>query len=246
MSSFPWQPSTCFSTILFDCDGTLSTIEGIDTLADSYGVGTEVQELTAEAMGTLGMNHEIYHERLNIVKPTQDQVINLGHLYYVNRMPEISEVIHLLQRLNKTIYIISAGLYPAVKIFGELLKVPKKNIIAVDIQFDIEGNYQNFDHHSPLVNSMGKREIIASMGLRQSVLVGDGLNDLVAKDVVTRFIGFGGKFYRQNIEANCEYYIKTPSMSALLPLVLTQEEYQSLKGADKKLYESGLNSNSNY
>lgn len=237
-----WQPDTPMNTVIFDCDGTLSTLEGIDVLAEHNSVGPQVVELTHEAMARSGMCPELYEQRLRLVKPTHDQVISLGNEYYVNRVEDADAVIQIFKRLKKSIYIVSAGLRPAVKLFGKLLDVLEENIIAVNIEFDSQGRYMQYDHHSPLTFSNGKRAIISELKNTHPriAFIGDGINDLEAKDLADRFIGFGGKFYRANIEAQCEYYIKSMSLTPVLALILTHAEYQQLLPAEKMLYDKGV------
>jgi phosphoserine phosphatase len=234
--------SAPLSAVIFDCDGTLSAIEGIDELAKKNHVTDIVQRLTETAMGKSGMNIDIYKKRLDLVQPTREQLLQLGKEYIVHQVPDIEAVIRLLQRLNKTVYIVSAGLYPAVASFGEFLNIPKENIYAVDIQFDKKNAYMNFDHSSPLVNRNGKRVIVNQIQQKHDHMayVGDGLNDLEVRDLVTRFIGYGGIFFRENIQSACEFYVKSPSMAAILPLVLTQEEVVQLTDDENKLYSQGL------
>ncbi len=66
------------------------------------------------------------------------------------------------------------------------------------------------------------------------------MNDAIARDVVTRFVGYGGIFYRENIAALCEFYIKSKSLTPLLPLLLTQEEFLTLSATEKSHYDTGL------
>jgi len=242
MTIHPWQLHSPIDTIIFDCDGTLATIEGIDELAKHKGVGNEVASLTAKAMGQSGLNPDLYQKRLALVDPKKTQVYSLGHQYFANQTPDANAVIQLLKRLGKTIYLVSAGLYPAVKIFGELLQIPEQNIYAVDIQFDTEGNFIDYEKTSPLVTANGKRVIVNELKKNHPELlyVGDGLNDYVTYDLVTRFVGYGGIFYRENMAKNCEYYIRTASLSALLPLAITQFEYEHLLPNEQALYHAGL------
>lgn len=240
MSTSSWQPKQPMDAIIFDCDGTLSTIEGIDELAKNNGVYDKVKAMTATAMGKTGINPELYQERLLLTKPTRKQVIELGQKYFLHQAPDAYDVIQIFKKLNKTIYLISAGLFPAVAIFGEALKIPAENIYAVDIQFDAKDQYQNFDTSSSLTNAKGKREIIEKLNHKNTLFVGDGLNDLAAADLVTRFVGYGGEFYRQNIADFCDFYISTPSMSSLLPLALTQQECELLAENEAQLYAKGL------
>ena len=240
-STTNWQLANPIHAVIFDCDGTLSEIEGIDELARQNHAGLKVAALTELAMGKTGINPEIYRERLRLVSPTLEQVLQLGNLYRKHMVPDADTVIQLLMRLQKTVYIVSAGLKPAVSLFGQSLSVPEKNIFAVDIEFDAKGTYMNFDHTSPLTVSHGKRLIDTTlMNKHQTIAhIGDGLNDFVVHDIVTRFIGYGGMFYRAHIEAQCDFYIKSPSLAAALPLLLTASEVSALMPADIALYNKG-------
>lgn len=242
MATLNWQLQSPIEAFVFDCDGTLSVLEGIDELARSNGVGDTVEALTSHAMTNVGMSPEFYQKRLELVKPRFEQVVALGREYYKQQVPHVSDVIKTLLRLGKTVYIVSAGLQQSVEFFGGLLDVPRKNIFAVNIHFDENGKYVNFDQASPLVKRDGKQTFINELKKRHSRIahIGDGLNDHVVYDLVTRFIGFGGVFYRENIAANCEFYIKSTSMSPLLPLGLTHQEFDLLTIEEKELYHQGL------
>ncbi len=242
MTSPSWQLHVPISAVVFDCDSTASTLEGIDYLARDNGVGETVQAITADAMGKTGLNALLYQKRLDLVFPSHDQVLALGHQYFAHCVPDISDIINLLIRLNKSIYMISAGLQPAVAIFGGLLQLPQENIYAVNIQFNEEGHFLDFERTSPLINNDGKRVIIMQIKQKhQNIIhIGDGLNDWVTHDIVTRFIGYGGVFYRENIAALCDYYINTLSLAPLLPLSLTQQEVETLTPNEQLLFQKGL------
>lgn len=239
-----WQLTIPLDAILFDCDGTLSSIEGIDELAALAGPAMEkaVKDLTATAMGQSGINPDIYAQRLAFTNPCKADLEAVGKDYVNHCTPDAKEVIRILQQLGKQIYILSAGLHPAVAILAKHLNISEQNIFAVDIYFDEQGKYRDFDHASPLIRNDGKRHIAHELKQQhqQMIFVGDGMNDLAVRSLVSKFVGFGGFFYRQNIEEQSDYYIKSASMSALLPLALTEEESQGLSGKDKELYEQGL------
>lgn len=242
MKTLNWQLQNPIQACVFDCDGTLSKIEGIDELAKMNGVSDTIKSLTNKAMSKSGINPHLYQERLHLVSPTLEQVIALGQQYFLHQVEDAAHVIQILKRLNKQIYIVSAGLYPAIKIFAELLQIPTTNIFAVQIQFDEQGNYLDHERTSPLINNNGKCEIVNLLKQRHEgiIHIGDGLNDIVTYDLVTRFIGFGGAYYRENIAARCEYYVRAPTFAPLLPLMLTQEEYQYLLEDEKRIYQKGL------
>lgn len=237
-----WQLKKPIGAVVFDCDGTLSRIEGIDELAAKKNVGEVVRKMTEEAMGKTGINPDLYRERIALVKPTRDDLISLADLYYENREPHVEEVIKIFQRLQKQIYIVSAGLNPAVTLFGEKLGIPASHVFAVDVIFDEKWCYQDYNHASPMTRSTGKREVLSNIQSQSSgvLFTGDGLNDLAAADLATRFVGYGGSYYRENIAASCEFYIATPSMASLLPLALMQSEIIHLSPEEKTIYLAGL------
>jgi len=241
MTSPSWQLSDPVNAIVFDCDSTLSSIEGIDFLAKNNGVGEAVKSLNQE-VGKSSVNPILYQQRLDLVVPRREQVHALGHQYFAHRAPDISDVINLFKRLNKSVYLVSAGMNPAVKMFGEMLQIPAENIYAVDLRFDQQGNFLDFERTSPLVNHDGKRAVIQELKNRHKhiIHIGDGFNDIVTLDLVTRFIGYGGVAYRKNIAELCQYYISTLSFAPVLPLALTSEEIMALLPDENALYQLGL------
>lgn len=242
MTTSNWQIQQPFSAVIFDVDGTLSAMEGIDWLAEQNGAGEQVRALTEEAMGKIGINHLLYQQRLELVKPRQAQMEALGREYIRYCVQDSKAVIAIFQRLDKAVYLVSAGMYPAVCMLGASLNIPADMIYAVNIQFDQNGRYKDFDQHSLLVNNDGKRIIAEKLQKRHQTVIhtGDGLNDFSSHDVVTRFVGYGGVYYRKNLEEKCEYYVRTLSHSALLPLALTAEEAAQLLPGEKEIYQKGL------
>lgn len=242
MVSPQWQLKHPIQAVVFDCDGTLSSIEGIDELAREHTIRAAVKALTHEAMSTTGINQTIYAKRLDLIQPTQPQVLDLGDRYFAHRTEDAIDVIRILMRLNKEVYVISAGLLPAVLSFGKKMNIPEHHIIAVDISFDSLGHYETFDTSSPLTHCDGKKSILATLKNQHPhiVFVGDGMNDVAVIPHVDRFVGYGGAYFRSNIEKLSHFYIKTSSISPLLPLSLTANEVEHLTSSEKHLYNKGV------
>jgi phosphoserine phosphatase len=239
-----WQLTNPLDAIVFDCDGTLSFLEGIDELAERNGVGEEVSQLTQKAMNETGLNPELYEKRMQKVRPSRQQLIELGQNYYLNRSPHCVEVLSILKKLGKELYVVSGGLNPAVKLFCGLLGIPEKNIFAVDTHFDEEGHYAGYDRKALLIQKDGKRKIMEQLLNAHSriLLMGDGMNDREAAELVERFVGYGGAFYRENVKKLCDFYLTCTSFAPLLPLALTSIERDRLLEADRALYDLGLQS----
>lgn len=242
MKKSQWQLAEPIDAVVFDCDGTLSILEGINELAKLNGVGDEVCRLTDKAMSETGVTEELYSRRLSLVQPSKHQVEEIGQEYFNERSPDVLEVVRILQHLNKEIYIMSAGVNPAVTIFAELLGIPKSNVLAVDIRFDSDGHYRDYDKESPLTTSGGKRILTQKLREKHKTImhVGDGMNDVAAKPCVTRFVGYGGAFYRESIENHCDFYIRSASLTPILPLLLTENESHNLSKEEHQYYNRGM------
>jgi phosphoserine phosphatase len=242
MGKLTWQLSEPLDAVVFDCDSTLSQIEGITVLAKENGVEQDVVDLTELAMNETGLNEVLYAKRLNLVRPTLDQVVKTSDLYYKKITPDVEQVIHILRRCGKAIFVVSAGLYQSVAPFAERLDIPLSHVHAVETSFDKSGHYLDFDHKSAMVRPDGKREVAELIQETYPTIahIGDGMNDIAAAGVVERFIGYGGSCYREVIANLSDFYVKSLSLLPLLPLLLTELEVTLLPDEDKKLYAKGL------
>lgn len=211
-----------FEAVCFDCDSTLSRIEGIDELARRNGLFDEVAALTDKAMnGELALE-SIYEHRLAMIKPTQADIAWLADLYIREMVDGVQETIQALQAQGILVHIISGGLRQAILPLAELLGVAEENVHAVDVFFDDNGDYQDFLRHSPLAMSGGKARICRRLRMRFSKLamVGDGKTDLEAKEAGAYMIGFGGVVRRALVEQQADRYVADSSLAAVLPYLL--------------------------
>lgn len=224
MSHFIEKP---IDAVVFDCDGTLSQIEGIEYFAEKKQVKQQVALLTEIAMSLSGITPTLYSKRLNLAKPSVLDVQALGDAYFDARTPDIEHVVENLQALGKRVYVVSAGIKPAVVAFAAQLNIPETCVYAVDLNHSSEGEYTGYDHTSPLIHNDGKRTILEQLHQvhERIAFVGDGMNDISARDCVTRFVGYGGAFYREKIAEQSDFYITSPSMLPLLGLTLTKDEF---------------------
>ena len=80
-----------YRCVIFDCDSTLSTIEGIEVLAAAHR--EEVAALTDAAMRGEIPLEQVYGRRLDLVRPTRDAVAALGRRYVETLVPDAAEVV---------------------------------------------------------------------------------------------------------------------------------------------------------
>jgi len=235
-----WIP---FRQIFFDCDSTLSAVEGIDELARAKGLFDEVQRLTNAAMDGEVHLESVYDRRLQLLRPTRGEIRRLEQTYRETVIPDAAAVIAALQFLGKTVFIVSGGLLPAVRPFGEWLGVPAENIRAVDVEYNsLSGEWWDYrkdrwgerpdvqylkHDEGPLVQSTGKIDVVRRLhgehpGRR--LLVGDGISDLAARPAVDRFIGFGGVVRREAVARAADIFIAVPELSPVLALATNAAE----------------------
>lgn len=228
-----------YATVIFDCDSTLSTIEGIEELASAHQ--GEVMALTEAAMrGALPLE-EVYGRRLELARPTRAQVEALGRRYVETLVADAREVVAALQGEGIEVRIISGGLLPAVQALAHHLAISAEAVAAVDLYFDDAGEYTGYDAGSPLAYSGGKRVIIERWGaeLRRPVLlVGDGVTDLEARDVVDAFVAFAGVVERAPVVAMADVVVRATSLAPILAVALDGEPPRA-PGA-QEVYSRGI------
>jgi phosphoserine phosphatase len=225
-----------FRTVLFDCDSTLSAIEGIDELA--VHCRHDVEQLTDAAMRGHIPLEEVYGRRLRLVQPTRSAVESLGREYIARLVPDAADTIGALQSAGVEVRIISGGLLPAVLAVARAVGVPASKVAAVDLTFNADGSYASFESSSALTMSGGKRTAIERWDVnRPSMMVGDGTTDLEARPAVDLFVAFAGVVERPNVVNAADAVVRTNSLAPVLPLVLQADEL--LRTPYLSLYERG-------
>jgi len=211
-----------FDVICFDCDSTLSRVEGVDELARRRGLFDEVAALTDKAMNGEVALEEVYGHRLDLIKPDKEAMDWLADLYIAEIVEGVAETIKTLLDNGKQIHIISGGLRQAILPLAALLGIAEEHVHAVDVVFDENGQYLDFARQSPLAVSGGKARICRRLRMHHSSLamIGDGKTDLEAKLAGAYMIGFGGVVKRPLVQEQADVFVSDASLTAVLPYVL--------------------------
>ncbi len=247
-----------FDLIFFDCDSTLSSIEGIDELARFKGKEWRVGVLTQKAMdGDLDLA-EVYGKRLQAIRPTRGQLQAIEERYWETLVPDAREVIAALHYLGKQVFIISGGLAEPVRGFGARLGVPPEKIRAVELEYNqLSGDWWRYyepqtqtkqtylDYNEgPLTVSSGKPAIVRELAAGKhgrKLMVGDGASDLATRSVVDLFVGFGGVVARQKVKDGADAFVSVNSLAPILPLAVGPAAYARLIGtAHQAVFQRGL------
>lgn len=247
-----------YDLIFFDCDSTLSTIEGIDELAKLKGKEGRVGLLTDKAMnGELDLA-EVYGKRLRAIRPTRGQLKSVEERYWQTLVEDAQEVVQALHFIQKDVFIISGGLIDAVRGFGKRLGVPAERIRAVELEYnELSGQWWNYHEagtqhqqtymeyvEGPLTISSGKPDIIRELsGERRGrrVMIGDGSSDLATRSVVDLFIGYGGVVARDKVRAESDIFVASSSLAPILSLVTGTSGRAKVRGtAHEAVFEKGV------
>jgi phosphoserine phosphatase len=220
-----------YEHVFFDCDSTLTAVEGIDVLAESAGKRWRVEVLTQAAMEGEVDLEAVYARRLQAVKPTRAQIMDIRRSYKRHVVEDAALVVAALHALGHKVYIISGGLAEPVEEFGVYLGIPRERVRAVGVTYNqLSGNWwdggrdheQYLSHHQgALTISDGKAQIVRELLGKQrgrSLLIGDGNSDLLAGAAVDLFVGYGGVAKRPRVLAQAPVFIHCQSLAALLPL----------------------------
>ena len=197
--------------ICFDCDSTLSSIEGIDELARLRGpeMHASVEAMTCDAMEGRIRIEDVFGRRLDAIRPSLGDVEELGRRYVDHAEPTAADTLASLLKAGWTAAVISAGFVQAIRPLAAILGISR--IEAVVLFFAADGSYAGFDSAFPATRTGGKREIIERLRRELSpekvVMVGDGVSDLETSPAVDLFIGFGGFVTRERVRREAGKFV---------------------------------------
>jgi phosphoserine phosphatase len=207
--------------ICFDCDSTLSSIEGIDELARIRGpeVFARVEALTNGAMNGAVRMEDVFGRRMEIVRPGAAEAAAVGQRYVATVEATAKATLLELARMGWTSVIISGGFRQVIRPLADFLGVAR--VEAVDLYFTADGSYKGYASDFPTTRTGGKCEVInrlrAELKPEKVVMVGDGVSDLETRPAVDLFVGYGGFVSREKVKRESGAFVT--AFSAVPPLV---------------------------
>ncbi len=220
---------TKFDRVVFDCDSTLSAIEGVNELAAMNGVLGEVAEMTTRAMCGEVPFEQVFARRLELIRPTARQMAALGALYTSTLVEDAVAVVSALTFIGIDVHLISGGYREALLPVARKLGLHPCRLHANELYFDDHGQYAGFDAANPLARSGGKREVLRRLPPVQSTLfIGDGASDAEVCADVDLFVGYGGVEKRGAVSRLAPVYLHTKSMAPLVVMAAGMEGCRAL------------------
>lgn len=202
---------TDMNLIFFDCDSTLSSIEGIDELARERGPETfsQVENLTNAAMNGEIPIEEVFPRRMEIIRPDHALCTLVARRYLETITPGTREAVANLREAGWVPVILSGGFARLIEPLAVELGID--HVEAVPLELTPDGDYRSFDSTYPTTRNGGKPEVIhdwkTDRGPRFTVMVGDGISDLESRAEVDLFVGYGGVVSREAVRAGADAWI---------------------------------------
>lgn len=231
MSSQPTHPpDQPYASVWFDCDSTLSAIEGVDELMGQITPEERdaIKALTDQAMNGRIPLEQVYGERLGRMAPTAADLGRVAREYVQHTTPGTLETVATLKALGKRVGVISGGLQQPVESFAVHCGFDPKDVHAVPVLLDPQGCYRDFDRGNGMWRSGGKREFFRALGeeARPAAHIGDGATDLEAVGILELFLGFGGVVARPLVRDGCDRFLSENDLRHALPHLLTESEWE--------------------
>jgi phosphoserine phosphatase len=206
--------------VCFDCDSTLTEIEGIDWLAERAGAGREVADMTRRAMEGEASLESVYAARLAAVRPGPEDLAALAEAYEHRMVEDARDAVAALSAAGIEPWVVSGGLLAAVLPFAASMGFEPGRVVAVPLRWSDADPWAAAAAH-PLASTSGKRGVVARLAPGSQVaLVGDGASDVAARDEVDLLIGFGGVVRHARMRAAADAWIDAPSLAPVVPLLL--------------------------
>lgn len=214
-------------SVVLDADSTLAGIEGIDWLAARRpaAVAAEIAALTEAAMAGTRVLDEVYRARLDAVAPSRAEVEALASAYVASLAPGATECVVALHEAGVRVVIVSGGLRPALLPLAARLGIAAEDVHAVDIVFDHDDRYLDYERASPLTQQRGKPAVVRALALPRPVLaVGDGSTDLAIRleRACDAFAAYTGFVRRASVVAAAD--LECPSFDALQRYIMARDD----------------------
>ena len=195
------------STVIFDFDSTLITLESLEEILRSKWLENPKLETEIRAITDLGMEGKITFQeslsrRLQLAAPTLAEVSAFGESAFQFLTPGMEQLIQNLQNRNVGVHIVSGGLYEAILPVALRLGIPANHVHAVKLSWSPQGQFAGIDPADlfSISKMKGARPWMPFLS-QPRIAVGDGMTDyyLFRDGLVNAFIAFTENARRQAV-----------------------------------------------
>ncbi len=157
---------------------------------------------------------DIYGQRLQIVRPTRDEMGELTRAYLERIEPGAREAVALFRDAHLRVVLVTGGLREAILPLAASLGLAPTDVSATSIYFAEDGSYAGFETESPLAQNRGKVRVVRGLGLERPIIaIGDGITDLELKTAtppaVDEFVAYAGIIDRPAVTSVADHVIRS-------------------------------------
>lgn len=199
--------------IIFDFDSTLIKKESLELILEPLLKDNPQKLQEIEKITNLGMQGELsfresLEQRLAIASPTKASIDAFTKEYCPSLFTRgIEEFVNELHGKDYKVWIFSGGLTESIVPFAKALKIPRKNIYAVEVNWNQDGSFKSLNNtngacDSKLVAFEKAKELIQE----EVIAIGDGYTDyqLFEAGLADKFIAYTEHVERTNVIEKAE------------------------------------------
>jgi len=212
--------------VLLDMDSTLIQEEVIDLIAEKYGVGAQVSEITEAAMrGELDFSGSLA-ARVALLTGAETSILEEVKRE-ITLTPGARTLIRTLHRLGHKVGVVSGGfinvIEPLLKELNiDFYRANNLEIIGDKLSGKITGKVIDREAKAEALREFANSE---GVSLAQTIAIGDGANDLGMLEIAGVGIAFNAK---PAVRAAAASSINSPYLDSVLYLMgITREEIES-------------------
>ncbi len=203
---------------VFDFDSTLTSVEGLDVLAEislkdnpeKERIVNEIQEIT-----DLGIDGDIsftdsLSRRIALLKANKTQLVELIAFLKTKLSFSIDVNRAFFDKHKDQIYVISCGFKEFIDPVVEELGIIPERVFANTFKFDEFGNIIGFDQLNPLSQHNGKVNCLKGSGIKGEIqIIGDGYSDFVMRKegVADKFFAYTENVTRKKATDNADFVV---------------------------------------
>ena len=172
--------------LIIDFDSTIAGLEGLDELAkiclknnkNKQLLVKKIQSITNNGMlGKITFNESL-KQRLNLFKPTTNNVSELVILLNKNISQSFIKNKNFIKRNKNNIYVVSGGFKEWIIPITKQLSIKNENVFANTFTLNNKKQISGFNKNNPLSKAKGKIEVVKNLNLKgKKIVVGDGYTD---------------------------------------------------------------------
>ena len=163
--------------------------------------------------------------KMKIISPTRRDLAALGEKYCWSLTPGAEDIVRLLHKLGKQVWLLTGNFQPAVGILAKKAGGACDQNSCNEVYFDSLGNYAGFNSGNKLSETMEKQRL-----LRNYLPIKRKSPLLAIASPIWKLKNMSGCLLiwrscrKEDGQENADYYIGEPDLSPVLSLVLTRAE----------------------